>query len=294
MTVIDPDRQEADTVSGPRQMVEILAGVDGLDWQPHFSPKARTLGEMAKQTIYRREVWCLEFSFKPLRMLHVEVPQPDGRIDRELVWYLVYQVRNTGFHLNPSPKPDRWGHPLYETTQVNHSVRFFPRFVLESFDQHQQYVDRVIPLAVKAIQAIEDPNVRLYNSVEISDINIAVDQSVWGVATWQDVDPQTDFFAVFVQQLTNAYRWDDPAGAFQKGDAPGTGRVYQYKTLQLNFWRPGDAVRQHQDEIRFGLPSLEDVQGRTLTDLADLLKLYRIPDPRDYLWVYRPGGVVRP
>ena len=293
ITIVPPQRDEGDTFSGPREMVEIVYGVEGLKWKPNFAPESETLAALARQSISRRTVWGLEFSFKPLRMTSVELPQPNGRIESELVWYLVYQVRNTGLHLNPVGKPDPWGHELYDVELANYQVRFFPQLTLECFDLQKAYVDRIVPLAVEKIRSIEKPGAKLHNSVEISEIDIPVsteqeDHSVWGVATWVGIDPRTDFLAVFVQRLTNAYRWDDPGGQFKAGDAPGTGRVYEFKTLQLNFWRPGDTVREHQNEIRFGMPSIDDVQGRTISDASDLLKLYRVPRPLSYLWMYRP------
>jgi hypothetical protein len=293
ITIVPPQRDAGETFSGPRKMVEIVQGMDQLQWTPNFAPESETLASLAQQTIFRRMVWTLEFSFQPLRMTYVDLPQPNGEVASELVWYMVYKVRNTGLHLNPVGKPDQYGHVLYDVEQANHEVRFFPELTLECFDLKKAYVDRVLPLAVEKIQVAEKPGVKLHNSVEISEINIPVsteqeDHSVWGVATWIGVDPRTDFFAVFVQRLTNAYRWEDPAGKFQAGDPPGTGRVYEFKTLQLNFWRPGDSVREHQNEIRFGMPSIEDVQGRTIGSEADLLRLYRVSEPVDHLWVYRP------
>jgi hypothetical protein len=293
LTVIEPDRQEADTFSGPREMVELVHGVAGLSWKPNYTTESNTLAALAANVVFRRNVWCLEFAFKPLRMTTVPLPQPDGRMESKRVWYLVYRVRNTGFHIRPAAKPDQFGHDMYTIEMVNHTIRFFPRLVLECFDQQKAYTDRVIPLAVEKIQSIEDPGAKLHNSVEISEIDVAVsteeeDHSVWGVATWVGVDPRTDFFGVFVQRLTNAYRWEDPEGALGVGDPPGTGRIYEFKTLQLNFWRPGDSVREHQGEIRFGMPSIEDVQGRKVTTESDLLKLYRVSEPRQHLWVFRP------
>ena len=292
LTVIPPDHNESETFSGPRQMAELVQGVPGLAWEPIFDPKSQTLAELAGKVVYRRNVWCLEFSFKPLRMMAVDLPQPSGRLESKLVWYLAYRVRNMGSHLNPVAEPDAWGHNLYDVQLVNHGIRFFPQFVLQCFDLDKAYVDRVIPLAMKQIQSIEDPHRTFYNSVEISQIEIPVstdeeDHSVWGIATWVDVDPRTDFFGLFVQRLSNAYQWRDPEGALKPGDPPGTGRVFAYKTLQLNFWRPGDAVREHQSEIRFGMPAIEDVEGGTARNQAELLKLYRVPERRDHQWVYR-------
>ena len=48
---------------------------------------------MAKEVILRREVYCFEFSFKPLRQIYIDVPQPNGLLKRKLVWYMVYRIR---------------------------------------------------------------------------------------------------------------------------------------------------------------------------------------------------------
>jgi hypothetical protein len=100
------------------------------------------------------------------------------------------------------------------------------------------------------------------------------DRGVWGVATWTDVDPRIDFFSVYVGGLTNAYRWEDMAGAYKPGDPPGKGRRFARKTLQLNFWRPGDEVAQHEREIRYGVPLAQP-------------QLYDVADGVAYRWVYR-------
>jgi DNA-binding XRE family transcriptional regulator len=47
--------------------------------------------------------------------------------------------------------------------------------------------------------------------------------------------------------LTNACRWKESE------DKDGQ-RKYYRKTLQLNFWRPGDDRFEHEQEIRFGIP----------------------------------------
>lgn len=54
------------------------------------------------------------------------------------------------------------------------------------------------------------------------------------------------------------------------------------KTLQLNFWRPGDTVDQHEEEVHFG--------ARLDPDPAEqlrILKEYGIQKPVDHVWVYR-------
>ena len=108
----------------------------------------------------------------------------------------------------------------------------------------------------------EDKNRKLLNTAEITGeippSTADADRSVWGVATWEGVDPRTDRFSIYIHGLTNAYRWDDPAGAYQKGDPPAKGRTYQSQVLKLNFWRPSDTRYEHEDEIRFGIPGEVD------------------------------------
>ncbi len=256
---IPPDRQEQETVS-THDIIEITRGIPGLDWKPNYTPETKTLLEMATNTVFRREIWCLEFTFKPVRMLWVDVPQSNGKMQRKLVWYMIYHVKNTGKHLQPSTQPD--GETV--VTTIDRPVqRFFPQFVLESHEYKKAYLDRIIPVAVKAIQQKEDPNRRLLNSVDVSARPIPVsdelvDRSVWGVATWEDVDPRIDSFSVFVGGLTNAYRWYDDTAGFKLGDPPGKGRRFEQKTLMLNFWRPGDEFLEDRRIIRYGIPGKVD------------------------------------
>jgi hypothetical protein len=255
---IAPNRQEEETFS-QRDIVEIIHGIPGLDWKPKLAPDTQTLGEMATQTVFRREIWCLEFTFKPVRMIWVDVPQRSGKMQRKLIWYMVYHVKNTGKHL----KPERQKDGTYTMTSSDREVRFFPQFVLEAPEYQKAYLDRIIPLAIPAIQRKEDPNRKLLNSVEVGSkliplSNDLIDRSVWGVATWEDIDPRIDYFSVFVQGLSNAYGWVDPPKAFKSGDPPGTGRVLTQKTLMLNFWRPGDEYVEDQRIIRYGMPGKVD------------------------------------
>jgi hypothetical protein len=283
MTTIPADQQEGETTAR-HDIVEILQGAiaSDLSWTPNTLPTTAQLKSMAKDTDFRRNIWCLEFSFKPLRMVSVDVPQPDGTMARKNIWYLVYKVTNRGSHLAPSVqtdgtvKIDRVDHAV-----VNDKVGFMPLFSLESGDRKTAYLDRLIPLAIPAIQQREDPNRKLLNSVEISSTPIAVttpteDNSVWGVATWEDVDPRLNFFSIYVEGLTNAYRWEDPPGKFKPGDPPGTGRKFAYKVLKLNFWRPGDEFIVNEQEVSYGMP-----------DLPGVLEKYKSDAKVDYEWVYR-------
>jgi len=255
-----PDRQDQDT-HDQHDIVEILQSDPKLPWIPKTAPPTRTLAEMSRLTEFRHKVWYLEFTFKPVRMIWVDVPQESGRAQRKLVWYMVYHVKNVGGHLQP--KLDENG--KYSSERYMQDVRFFPQFVIEAPQYKKEYLDRLIPVAVKAIQEREDPNRKLLNSVEISTQPIPtsterVDRSVWGVATWEGLDPRIDYFSVFVRGLTNATRWTVKEGAYKKGDPPGKGRVLTHKTLELNFWRPGDEYVEDKRIVRFGAPGKVDYQ----------------------------------
>ncbi len=259
LTTIAPDVDNKDTVS-VHDIVELRADV-GLQREPLTDTKSRTLYEMAASVPLRRDVWCLELSFKPLRMLVVDIPQPSGRMQRKLVWYMVYRVRNTGAGLAPQEQEDG---TFATAAKATDAVRFYPQFVLTSQDLDREgkrirkaYLDRILPAAVQAIQRREMPRGTLLNSVQMSEPMLAAETGraiggLWGVAIWEDVDPKIDFFSVYVSGLTNAYDWQDSPEGLQAGDPPGKGRKFTRKQLQLNFWRPGDAYAEDEREIRFG------------------------------------------
>jgi hypothetical protein len=281
LTVIPPTVDRADAVS-VHDIVEIRAN-PALKWQPFSTTPSRTLFEMAASAPFVLDVWCLELAFKPLRMIEVDVPQPNGRMQRKLVWYMVYRVRNTGAGLTAEVKPDGSFVTAEEGTEP---IRFLPQLVLASQDRSaageplgKAYLDRVIPAAMEPIRQREFSSGQLLNSVEVAREELRVEagrtqRGVWGVAMWEDVDPELDFFSIYVGGLTNAYRWEDPDGAFKLGDAPGTGRLFARKKLQLNFWRPGDAIEQDEREIRYGAaPGKSDIYG--------------VGEGVAYRWVYR-------
>lgn len=286
LTTIPPNRSEAEVVDTPvegsqdafeqrKDIVELTTGFPEGDWTPEFSPKTKLLKQKATGIIPRRGIWQLEFTFLPLRLIEVDIPQPDGTFKRRVVWYMVYNVKNTGDHLTPVQQEDG----LYQIEEADTEgelraaigpIRFFPIFTLHTHEDDKEYTDELIPVAVRAIQRKETPNRKLLNTTEISRQPIplseeGVDRSVWGVVTWTGIDPRTDYLSVYVRGLTNAYRYHDPPGAWQPGDPPGKGRQFEYKTLKINFYKPGDEFRTVEDQIRLG------IEGQV-----------------DYEWVYRP------
>jgi len=280
LTTIPPavDREDALSV---HDIVEIRAD-NSLEWEPSSTTRSRTLYEMAKGAAVVNDVWCLELSFKPLRMIEVDVPQDNGRLQRKLIWYMVYRVRNTGAGITGDVKSDG---SFVTTEKPTEPIRFIPEFVLASHDRsggqrvRKAYLDRIVPTALGPIRLRELPQGRMLHSVEMARQELPIEagrtqQGVWGVAMWEDVDPQIDFFSVYVRGLANAYRWTDPPGAYKKGNPPGAGRRFTYKTLQLNFWRPGDELDQNEREIRFGVAPQRGA-------------FYDSPEGVAYRWVYR-------
>ena len=71
------------------------------------------------------------------------------------------------------------------------------------------------------------------------------------------------------------------SNAFQQ-DGEGDDAPYRRKALQLNFYRPGDAIDQTEDVIRFGVPAFENEQEQ-----AYILKQYGLQERLDYQWLFR-------
>lgn len=315
LTVIPPDLLPEETATGPIATKEITANIPNLQYVPNFEEKTNTLFERSKQHVYRRTIWGYEFSFKPLRMVDVDIPQAEGRMKRKLIWYMVYRIRNLGGHLAPAAtdarienaKPEE--NPKFAQRYQKVDVKkvddlkdvfpppaFFPSFVLRcnQFDwdsgkgEATEYLDKVIPAALPVIEKREQierfTGKPLFDSVTISGQKIPLstedeDNSVWGVAMWEDVDPRADFISIAVGGLTNANKYKEFAEP-KAGEPVGKNREYLKKNLILLFWRPSDTIAQSEKEIRFGFPTDPDVEARAL-------KVFGLTSPVDYYWDYR-------
>jgi hypothetical protein len=172
-------------------------------------------------------IWVLDFAFKPLRIRTVEIP---GK-GRRQVHYLYYKVTN------------RTGKPRI----------FVPEFVMVN-EQGTKFHDNVIPQAVPIIQAREDQAIPLLGAVNIMG-NIppstkpGVDDSVFGVATWDKWDPHSDRFSIYVRGLSDGYK---------EVPSPSGGKpTVKYKTLRIDFIRRGDALNLRENEIYVNDPPYE-------------------------------------
>jgi hypothetical protein len=185
------------------------------------------------------KVWAFEFRFKDPRLITVDVP---GR-GRKVCWYMWYQVIN------------RTGEP--------HTI--IPDFELVTLDQNSVHRDQILPKVQEAIRQVEDPTdyEKIKNSVTIAAEPIppskpnATPTVVTGVAIWDDVNPDTTRFSVFVSGLSNGWSVTDPI-------PPDTQPVVRRKTLQLNFKRLGDRYYQDSHEIQFVEPAQWVYRGTRL------------------------------
>ena len=256
LKTVGPRRALDETVSR-HDVVELLAVDPKLDW--------------ARDIPFRHDIWTLEFKFKPMRMIWVDVPQASGHMQRKLIWYLIYSVSNSGKVMHPvkdvNLSYETFGKKqLYEVKMEERPIRFVPEFLLEGHQYMKDdtgftkvYPDRVIPVALDPIRLREDRNRRFLTTVEMCR-EIAVGETLWGVATWEDIDPRIVRFSVYASGLTNAYRWKDEPGEYKQGDSIGRGRKLYRKILKLNFWRPSDPYFEHEEEIRYGVPGGVDYE----------------------------------
>ena len=86
--VIPPSPEAEETFDGPMTLKTLLDAYPEIQFggdthqngEPHFDPRTRTLAEMARQVILRREIYCFEFAFKPLRHVYIDIPRTDGAL----------------------------------------------------------------------------------------------------------------------------------------------------------------------------------------------------------------------
>ncbi len=276
LVTIAPGHEVGDTHQGPIDLPFVSSNPE-LAWQPNTAPLSETLIEKGKRVTFRGDVYCLEFSFKPVRMISVEVPTPQG-YRQKTVWYLLYRVKYVGGDYEPVIEANRFNNEVYTQRPVSSDwVRFMPKFSLRAKGVNKEYLDQILPAAMEPIAKRERVGSKLYDSVSIQKLKIersseGKDVAVWGVATWTDVDPRTDFFAVEVTGLTNA----------QRIKQNGSELDFQQKTLVLHFSRPGDSIDELSDEIRYGVPAIDDNERQQY-----VLDSFGIEKRLDHIWVYR-------
>ncbi len=276
--IIQPGGEPGDTAEGPLDLP--LTGAADLQWTPNFAPASRTLASMAKDITYRREIYSFEFGFKPVRMIAVNLTNEQGEAQTKIVWYLLYYVRYKGGDLKPNPVKDQFGNDNFVEPTADGALkarRFMPGFALNCTALGKRYQSQFIPQALPLIAEKERVGKPIYDSIAIQKVPVPLSteretHDVWGVATWTDVDPRTDFFSVEVRGLTNAQRTENVNGEL----------VSKQKTLVLNFSRPGDTINELADRIRYGVPASTDPAQQ-----KQILSKYGLQERLDYYWLYR-------
>jgi hypothetical protein len=173
----------------------------------------------------REDIWVLDFAFKPLRIRTVEIP---GK-GRRPVHYLYYKV------VNRSKEPRM----------------FVPQFVMVN-EEGKKFEDQVVPEAIPVIRAREDETIPVRGAIDIMGIippstKQGVDDAVYGVAVWDNWDPKSDRFSIYVRGLSDGYK---------ETPNPGGGKpTVKYKTLKIDFIRRGDERNISEKEIELGDPA---------------------------------------
>lgn len=197
----------------------------------------------------QEDLWVMEVSFKPMRMLEVEVIDPKtGQKKKEYVWYLIYKAVNR-------PLQRRGATTLRAENDEDPipTPQFVPEFTLLTEDSGVQkiYSDVIIPEAQKlilqrerrrAVDPIYKNTVEIVGDIpEVTPLESKSENALHGMVMWRSVDSETDYFTVFMTGFTSSYRMiKGPEGE------PLIGR----RVIQQQFWRPGDRFDQTEREIR--------------------------------------------
>ncbi|MHC5540187.1 hypothetical protein ACYOEI_18360 [Singulisphaera rosea] len=177
-------------------------------------------------------IWVLDFAFKPVRIITSEI---GGK--RRQLHYMYYRV------INHTGKPQM----------------FVPQFSLVT-DTGKRYEDTVVPSAVKNIQAREEPTIPLLGAVNIMgtippSTKEGVDDAVFGVAIWDNVDPHADRFQIYVRGLSDGLQViPRPQDAAAKAPVKP---IIRYKALRVDFVRRGDEHNLNEKEIQLLDPPYE-------------------------------------
>jgi len=283
LKVFAPEIDARDTFTVPMVLPDLKAN----EYQGNLIAQAETLRGSTREIVFFRDVWQLEFATLGLRQIKLSFKAPDGAVQNRHYWYLVYRVRNLGKSLSYDENKEGDVFPYlvseakFDSAKEDRALSprsFSPTFELTGWVADGKgeysptsYRDQYLPLVAKEIQKLEDPNQRLFNCLEIGDVEIPLaqaesDPGVWGVAVWEEIDPRVNYVSIRVTGLTNAYRV--VASADGKFDV-------KRKALQLNYWRPGDGAQQDRDFVAYGIPYTD-----SHAEQVDITKRYALPGPQ--------------
>ena len=271
----------------PRDSYSIPLPLEGLEseaYTPNYAPVLDTLHGQSKNVVFFRDVFQYEYGFTGLRQIRLNLVSTTGSLAKENVWYMVFRIRNTGKNISyEKVQEDQRFEHMKNQIKLNQDdfeikSKFIPHFYLNGWvkkpgsDEYEEvsYRDQIDPESLRLIRQAEDRNRFLLDKVEMMNARIprvktAADDGIWGVAIWRDVDPKIDFVNVNISGLTNAYRIETTADGSRK---------FNHRNLQLNFWRPGDTVRQAEDQVAYGIPLVDDPVRQ-----IEICNRYKLPGP---------------
>lgn len=252
LTVVPATFDAQDTALGPYDL-ELLTRFPEIAWgepnfpegKPNFASSEETLYQLSRGVTFRpKRVWSLDFAFKPVRSIAVEIPDAKGELQKRIAYYMVYSVRNPGKGIRSEASDANSEVRIVELPAA--PIRTLLRFQIVSKERGFMQDSTIEPVVKTLIEAKERVGQPLLDPIEMSQVQIPADGTpVWGVAIWMDVDPKADFFAVDVRGLTSAYRIRVDEDAKTNFDR---------KTLRIYHWRAGDDLEPDKHRIRLGLP----------------------------------------
>jgi hypothetical protein len=235
-------------------MLAALSGQDRLRAQQKLKNGFEvTLNAIAssEELNSQEDIWVLEVSFKPMRMIPVDITDPKtGKKNREYIMYLVYKAINRPLNRRIDATPFK---PQNDEDRIP-PHKFVPEATLATDDNNirKVYLETIIPEAQKAIQQRESrkPTDPIYkNSVdivgdlpEITPYDSKTENALHGILMWRGVDPKADFFTVFLTGFNSSYK---------KTKGPDGEVLIVRRVIQQKYWRPGDRFDLNEKEFRF-------------------------------------------
>ncbi len=240
-------------------------------------------------------LWVMDVTYKPLRMIRVNVTDPKtGKPSEttELVWYFIYKAVNREL-IQREGEQD-----LFPVNTEDPPFRpyFVPEFTLVSDDNGVQttYHDEIHPEIQKAIMRRE--RMVLKNSVEVvQELPPAVPPGeepkdpIFGVAIWRNVSPDVDYCRLFMSGFSNGYKYVRGPVSFaklqemaQSGELRKSDTVWNASTLL-------DAKAQcDQAEAAAGSTNTEDADWQIAGSIESLFDPTKNApaDTESPVWMY--------
>ena len=197
-----------------------------------------------KEMLRQKSMWIMEVTFKSMRMRWVYLTDPKTKLKkREIVWYLVYKAV-------ARPLDRRVDNSDTKPQNVKDAVPpllFVPEFTLVATDGGRRviYRDVIIPEAYADIAKREFRKKQppLKDGLQVvgpvpaaSPIGAKKQDTVYGVALWRGVDPDTDFLTVYMSGFSNS--------------STTINGIVAYKTIIQRYQRPGDRFFQTEAEFK--------------------------------------------